>query len=156
MLKKGEERREMTVHISLYSLYSLSTFSTLLFMTLLYFASTEEINPVLSTNQDRRNDGPDSNLWNLSYMCFRSFFKKQALRHHRQVLDGLPAYKNDLLIRTCISWIAINSTTTIIQVFSFSTRKSEIQCRNNKCSEGRTRIYCVSSTHAGERNLFHI
>lgn len=62
MLKKGEERREMTVHISLYSLYSLSTFSTLLFMTLLYFASTEEINPVLSTNQDRRNDGPDSNL----------------------------------------------------------------------------------------------
>ena len=36
--------------------------STLSFMTLLYFASTEEINPVLSTNQDRHNDGPDSNL----------------------------------------------------------------------------------------------
>ena len=87
---------------------------------------------------------------------FEVSIKKQALRHHRQVLDGLPAYKNNLSIRTCISWIAINSTTTIIQVFSFSTRKSEIQCRNNKCSEGRTRIYCVSSTHAGERNLFHI
>ena len=139
------------------SLYSLSTLSTLSFMTLLYFASTEKINPVLSTNQDRRNDGPDSNLWNLSYMCVLEVsIKKQALRHHRQVLDGLPAYKNDLLIRTCISWIAINSTTTIIQVFSFSTRKSEIQCRNNKRSEGRTRIYCVSSTHAGERNLCHI
>ena len=90
------------------------------------------------------------------YMVFEISIKKQALRHHRQVLDGLPAYKNNLSIRTCISWIAINSTTTIIQVFSFSTRKSEIQCRNNKCSEGRTRIYCVSCTHAGERNLFHI
>ena len=54
MLKREEERREMTVHPS--------TLSTLSFMTLLYFASTEKINPALSTNQDRRNDDPDSNL----------------------------------------------------------------------------------------------
>lgn len=58
MLKRGKERGEMTVH----HLSSLSTLSTLLFMTLLYFASTEKINPALSTNQDRHNDGPDSNL----------------------------------------------------------------------------------------------
>ena len=39
-----------------------SPLSTLSFMTLLYFAPTEEIKPVLSTSQDRRNDDPDSNL----------------------------------------------------------------------------------------------
>ena len=55
MLKREKREEKNTPHLS-------STLSTLSFMTLLYFASTEKINPALSTNQDRRNDGPDSNL----------------------------------------------------------------------------------------------
>ena len=43
-----------------------------------------------------------------------------------KILDGPPAYKNDLSMHPCSSWVAINSTTTIIQVFSLSTRKSEL------------------------------
>ena len=52
------------------------SFSSLLtlFMALLYFTSTEEINPVLSTSQDHRNDDPYSSLCTLSCVC--AFFLK--------------------------------------------------------------------------------
>lgn len=153
--KKREERWQST------SLYSLSTLSLLSLHSHLwrYCTSRQRRRSILFSPPIRiiimTVPTPIFEICHI-YDFLEVSTKKQALRHHRQVLDGLPAYKNDLSIRTCISWIAINSTTTIIQVFSFSTRKSEIQCRNNKRSEGRTRIYCVSGTHAGERDLFHV
>lgn len=73
-----------------------------------------------------------------------------------KILDGPPAYKNDLSIHPCSSWVAINSATTIIQVFSFSTRKSELQCWSNNGIEGRACIYCTSSTHAIKRDFVHV
>ena len=153
MLKRGEERREMTVHLSLLSLLSLHS------CLWRYCTSRQRRRSILFSPPIRivvmMVPTPIFEICHI-YDFLEVSIKKQVLRYHLQFLDVLPAYKNDLLIRTCISWISINSTTTIIQVFSFSTRKSEIQCRNNKRSEGRTRIYCVSSTHAGERNLCHI
>ena len=73
-----------------------------------------------------------------------------------KILDGPPAYQNDLSIHPCSSWVAINSATTIIQVFSFSTRKSELQCWSNNGIEGRACMYCTSSTHAIKRDFVHV
>ena len=75
------------------------------FLMLLCFTSMERlISPAHATNLYRPDDDLVSNSCNLSYIWFLEVsIKKQALRHHRQVLDGLPAYKNNLSLRTCIS-----------------------------------------------------
>ena len=136
-----------------------SPFSTLSFMELLYFAPTERlISPAHATNLHRPDDDLVSSSCNLSYIYdFRSFYQiSRTYVTIGKILDGPPAYKNDLSIHPCSSWVAINGATTIVQVFSLSTRKSELQCWSNNGIEGRACIYCTSSTHAIKRDFVHV